>query len=248
VKSLPASRNERFVPAAAGCPLAKGVEAGSINLARWAGNTCRHLGRRAKILPTAQCSRGTSQSRPFSARSLKVMESAGQLTQQDRRGTREIGRIEVPTASIEAGRTNWESGNKRFPAGLANHGIQQPHPCRKVKILHSLPFIGRSLRDALESPGRIDLSRPVTFGFLVKTALPFTHVQVGTIAAQTYVRPVKSTGNPSNFRARGGMVTHRAKVSQDMATRDESPLSEKGHSPDGCRVQIPAALTNRVCR
>jgi hypothetical protein len=55
------------------------------------------------ILPTAQCSRGTNQSRPFPARSLKVMESAGQID-TSRRGAREIGKSEVPTVSTETGR------------------------------------------------------------------------------------------------------------------------------------------------
>lgn len=38
-------------------------------------------------LPMAQCSRGTIQSRPYPARTLKVMESAGQHTKPERRQT-----------------------------------------------------------------------------------------------------------------------------------------------------------------
>lgn len=91
------------------------------------------------ILPQAQCSSGLKQSRPFPARSVKVRKVRANST-TSRRGAREIGNNEVPTASMEAGR--------------------------------------------------------FTLGLPVKTAL---HNAGGTIAAQTRVRPVKSTGSPSNF-------------------------------------------------
>jgi hypothetical protein len=52
-------------------------------------------------LPTAKCSRGIIQSRPFPARTLKVMESAGQHTRSDgpRRTANDCEREGVATKS-----------------------------------------------------------------------------------------------------------------------------------------------------
>ena len=57
----------------------------------------------SSVLPTAQCSRGIIQSRPFPARTLKVMESAGQHNAKGGAGPRtDCERVGVATTSQTA--------------------------------------------------------------------------------------------------------------------------------------------------